>query len=450
MFKLQNLIIVLALSLAFSACQNEKAEDTAYQLGVVGGFCELVNAGVKNIALSGTMTSAEMDDFLPKAQQVADDHGVEIFRETDLIRTDLFPEDIAEGLEVLLFYQGNKLDRYLQLKADQKALQAKGEYQGAEREAIARRFGRLLSYSPQGVNKLLSQNTDYRTLADFGIKATNVFLYYKDLAAATRFYQDILGLELIADYEMATIFRLAEESYLILVNAAEGMHSADEPKTVALALLSDQLDEWWTYLNAQKVPVKYSYKPKDGGAHDGFVMIDPEGYLLEFERFKQHPENEGFVPVLAKAKTIPATSTSMVPEGLGFKASITWLYYKDVLEMEAFYENVLGLELVADQGWTKIYQASSTGFIGLVDEARGMHDFTEEKAVTVSFFLESLEGWFDYNKIGKPFALRNDSLEIGPENRYRAFIGYDPGGYFMEFNDFGEHPDNQKLLNYLK
>ena len=81
-------------------------------------------------------------------------------------------------------------------------------------------------------------------MSDFGVKATNLFLYYKDLRRATEFYSNTLGMELVADYEMATIFRIAEQSFLILVDATKGMHTAEEPKTVALALVTDQLDQW--------------------------------------------------------------------------------------------------------------------------------------------------------------------------------------------------------------
>ncbi|MEM6379520.1 MAG: VOC family protein, partial [Bacteroidota bacterium] len=361
------------------------------------------------------------------------------------------PDDVAAGKELFVIYQGQGLARYQALKEDIKQLKESGKYEGVERTNIARRFGRLLGYSPRGINELLSVQTDFRTMFDFGIEASNTFLYYKDLAAATRFYQDVLGLELIADYGMATTFRISSESYLILVDAEAGMHSADEPKTVALALLTDQLEAWWNYLNEQNVPVKYSYKTKEGGPHDGFVMIDPEGYLLEFELFKQHPENEGFMPYLDQAEhfTTPIAN-SKVPEGLGFKASITWLYYTDMLEMQQFYEEVLGLEMVADQGWTKIYGVSNTGFIGLVDERRGMHDFTEEKAVTVSFFLKDLKGWYDYVKAKQPFELRTGEWETGPEKRYNAFVGYDPQGYFIEFDRFLDHPDNKKLLDALQ
>ncbi len=443
-------LLFLLLCFSLTACQTENIEE-ARRIGHVTAFSEVVGAGVKKLALSEPMSTAEMDKFLPKAEEVAKQYGVSIFREDDLLVTDLFPADVAENQEVLLFYTGNILKAYQQIKKDKAELEAKGAYESKAREAIARRFGRLLSYSPQGINALLAQQTDFRTLDDFGIEGTNVFLYYKDLKAATHFYQQTLGLELLADYEMATIFRIAGDAFLILVDADKGMHSAEEPKTVALALLTDQLDEWWDYLNAQKVEVKYGYKPKEGGAHDGFVMIDPEGYLLEFERFKQHPENEAFIPVLTANETIfPKEGSSDVPAGLGFHSSITWLYYQDLLAMQQFYEEVLGLKLVADQGWTKIYQVSQNGFIGLVDERRGMHDFTEEKAVTVSFLLKDLKGWYDYVKTKAPFELRTGEWETGPEAKYNAFVGFDPEGYFMEFDRFLPHSDNERLLEILE
>ncbi len=445
-------LLLLSIFLFTNSCTNsEQQSQMDYRIGAFGAFSEAVAAGAKEVALSEPMSTEEMDEFLVEAEKIANYYEVSIFRESDFMPSDLFPEDVAANKEVLLIYQGQGLAKYQALKADREALVKAGAYQGVNRTQIARRFGRLLGYSPRGINELLSAQTDFRTMYDFGVEASNTFLYYKDLAAATQFYQNILGLELLADYGMATTFRISAESYLILVDAAEGMHTADEPKTVALALLTDQLEAWWNYLNEQNVSVKYSYKTKEGGPHDGFVMIDPEGYLLEFELFKQHPENEGFMPYLDQAEhfTTPAAS-SKVPEGLGFKASITWLYYQDMLEMQQFYEEVLGLELVADQGWTKIYGVSNTGFIGLVDERRGMHDFTKDKAVTVSFLLKDLRTWYDYVKENQVFELRTGEWETGPESRYNAFVGYDPQGYFMEFDQFLEHPDNKKLLEALK
>ena len=138
-----------------------------------------------------------------------------------------------------------------------------------------------------------------------------------------------------------------------------------------------------------------------------------------------------------------------MPEGLSIHSTITWLYYKDLLGMQNFYQDLLGLEMVADQGWTKIYKVSQTGFLGLVDEKRGMHAFTQKKAVNVGFIIEDLEGWFEYAKERKLFKLYEEDLGVGPEMRYKAFVGFCPGNYYLEFDRFFPHDDNTLLLTYL-
>ena len=60
--------------------------------------------------------------------------------------------------------------------------------------------------------------------------------------------------------------------------------------------------------------------------------------------------------------------------------------------MQRFWEAVMGLRQVVDQEWAKVYQGSRTGFIGLVDERRGMHRWSEKKAVNVSFLIDDIDG----------------------------------------------------------
>ncbi len=435
-------LIVLASCSSESSTQNS----TERVLGGIGAFSEMVNAGVKKMALSAPVSSAEMDKLMESALQVAEENNVQIFREPDLLVTDLFPSEVTKGKEVLLIYKGTTKDEYLQLKEDAHKLIEAGAYTGKAREAIARRMGRLLGYPPAQINKLLTSNSSYRSLPDFGIRASNLFLYYQDLEKATAFYTKTLGMELVADYSMAKILRITSDSYLILVDAKRGMHTADEPKTVALALITDQLDEWYAYLKTTDVKIKYDYNLKPNRPHDGFVIYDTEGYLLEFERFNAHPENENFLPHLNQLQTV---STPNHPQGLGFKATVTWLYYKDMVAMENYYQEVLGLTRVADQGWAKIYSVSHSAYVGLVDERRGMHSFTEKKAVNVSFIVDDLDAWFNYVKENSLFTLREDSVSTGPESKYRAFVGYDPEGYYVEFDTFYKHADNAVLMKYL-
>lgn len=153
----------LAALLLTGCCAGAAAQYTqpvdprSYNLGIMGGFAEVVRLGVKTLALSEVMSPDEMDDILPDAQIVAERNGVLLYRETDFLVTDLFPADVAAGKHVLLIYIGDTLDDYLQIKADKQALIDAGDYDGAAREDIARRFGRLLSYPEVVIDDLLSQ-----------------------------------------------------------------------------------------------------------------------------------------------------------------------------------------------------------------------------------------------------------------------------------------------------
>ena len=285
-------------------------------------------------------------------------------------------------------------------------------------------------------------------MSEFGTTASNVFFYYEDVEAATDFYHEVLGLHIVADYGFAKIMQVAPKSFITLVDHTKGMHSSEEPKTTAIALVTDQLDEWWVYISSRDVEMRSNnYTPREGSAHDGFVAIDPEGYFLEFERFNPHPENEKLIPMLHGTQTLLAHPESDVPDGLGFKATVVWFYYKDMEGIQGFYEDVLGFDMIVDQGWAKIYHVGPTGYLGLVDEQRGMHRFTEQKAVTMSFFTANLDGWYEYASNHEAVEMRSPAIE--EEIPYRAFVAYDPEGYFIEWDVFNSAPGNEALLEAI-
>ena len=283
------------------------------------------------------------------------------------------------------------------------------------------------------------------------IIASNAFYYYADVESAWRFYANVLGFETVADYGFAKIMRVAPASYLTLVDAAEGMHSADEPKTVTLALVTEEVEGWYDYLMSRGVPMRGELSVTDGRPHDGFVAIDPEGYFLEFERFNPHPENDRLMPVLdgIEALYVSSESGSSRPADLGIQATVLWLYYVDVPGAQAFYEQAMGLPLMVDQGWAKMYPLSGTGFLGLVDAERGLHKATEQKGVTVSFFVDDVDRWFGVMEDADGFELRTDGL-TDESGRVRVFVGYDPEGYFLEWDTFLDVAGNEELLRQIR
>jgi len=349
----------------------------------------MVAAGVKPIALGPPMNSAEMDLFMPEMERLAEKYQVQYYRESALIQTDLFPTAASEGKEVLIIYQNPIfLQSYQNLKSDLESNSVE------DKEDLSRRFGRLLGYPVWKINELLEANSTFRDLEDFGIQGQELSFYYRDLDRAKSFYQNKLGLNLLAENEDSATFQIAGDSRLVLKSVSGSTYSGQENKSVALALLTDNLEAWYAHVQEEKIPIKYTLKQNPEDAHDGFVAIDPEGYLLEFEMFRQHPENEVLMPELQRLEP-KATSLG---EELNFYATVTWLYYEDMLPMENFMMENLGLKLSADQGWAKIYRVSENSYLGLVDEKRGMNSFSEEKLVEVKFDLQDPQAWEEYLK----------------------------------------------------
>lgn len=288
------------------------------------------------------------------------------------------------------------------------------------------------------------------TVSDLNIQANLVFFYYQNLGAAERFYEDILGLEIVLDYGFAKLFRISETSYIGLVDEQKGMHSSAEPKTVTLSFVTEEIDEWYEYLVERGVEMRGPVKDATRHPTRGFVAYDPEGYFLEFERFLDHTQNDKLLKNLSQHKAIyPSADTEASrPMNLGIQANIVWLYYRNLEEAQRFYEDIFGFGLHADQGFAKVYACSPTGYVGLVDEAQGLHRFSDEKAVTLSFISEQIDGWYSY-LLSKELKMK-DNISDSERIPVRAFVTYDIAGYFLEFDCFLPHEKNAKILRYLK
>ncbi|MFC3879466.1 VOC family protein [Algoriphagus namhaensis] len=366
--------------------------DSAEKLGALEAFAEMVQAGVKPIALSHPMSTQEADALWPEAEIIAEKYGIAIYREPDLIYSCLFDHSSLGDQEVFIMYSGQNLGAYLAYKERVKSLDRIEN--PAEVEQISRSFGRLLGYPTWRINDLLASQSDFRDLEDFGVQGHELIWFYRDLPAAKRFYLETLGLKLVEETEEVVKFQIAGDSYLVLKDVKVSPYSGDENKSVALALLTDNLEDWYTHVQEKGVEIKYTLKQNPEGAHDGFVAVDPEGYLLEFETFLQHPENEKLMPRL-RAQNPQETAMG---GNLNFYSSVTWLYYNDMLPMQNWVEETLGLELVVDQGWAKVYALSDQSYLGLVDGLRGMNQFSESKLVEFGVLLEEPKGWEQYLK----------------------------------------------------
>ncbi|MCP4709318.1 MAG: hypothetical protein GY869_11885 [Planctomycetes bacterium] len=280
------------------------------------------------------------------------------------------------------------------------------------------------------------------------VQANMVFLYYRDLEGATAFYEKTIGLEKVADYGFAKIFQASPSMFLGLVDEKEGMHKADEPKTVTLAFVTEQVDMWYAYLQSKGVTIRNPLGDATRHPTRGFVALDPEGYFLEFETFLDHPQNVDLRSVL---ENVPAYHPPNLPgdetEAMAIQAHVIWLYYNDIPAAQGFYEEVFGSTLLVDQGFAKVYSSGPASFIGLVDQSQGLHKYSKEKSVTVCFLSEAIDGWYEH--------VQEKGLEIrsplAGEGRVpvRTFVTYDIGEYFLEFDHFLPHKENERILNAM-
>ena len=110
--------------------------------------------------------------------------------------------------------------------------------------------------------------------------------------------------------------------------------------------------------------------------------------------------------------------------------AITFLYYRDLVAAETFYAETLGLPLVIDQGWSKIFRLADGAHVGLVDQTRGMNNWQQDKCVQLCLRVPDVDAWYAWAQatglpnLSKMF--QNDEIGI------RAFVFDDPEGYQIE------------------
>lgn len=160
--------IAFGITFGWITCANQTTQPgnskeidrRSYNLGVIAAFSEIVAVGVKKLALSSPLPPEEMAQLLPEAERIAHENGVSLYLEKDFLTTDLFPEEITEGMHVLLIYLDPVKREYLALKAEKQRLIESEKYHGQVRQDIARKMGRLLSYPEHRITKMLLEGSE--------------------------------------------------------------------------------------------------------------------------------------------------------------------------------------------------------------------------------------------------------------------------------------------------
>jgi catechol 2,3-dioxygenase-like lactoylglutathione lyase family enzyme len=113
-------------------------------------------------------------------------------------------------------------------------------------------------------------------------------------------------------------------------------------------------------------------------------------------------------------------------------AQITFLPSADLKRSRVFYERILGLELVTDQGACHIYRVTTEAFVGLCSKK----SFSPTDGVIVTLVADDVDGWC------RRIVAAGGMIERGPDHSeqfgiYHAFLR-DPDGNVLEIQRFDD------------
>lgn len=116
--------------------------------------------------------------------------------------------------------------------------------------------------------------------------------------------------------------------------------------------------------------------------------------------------------------------------------AITFFYYSDIAAVRPFYEEVLGFELMLDQGLARIYRIAPGSYFGIVDGNQGHLQHQPRSAVLLTIVAPDVEAWH-----AKLAALGVPGLTEMRRGTYcDHFFLEDPAGYAIEIQRF-HNPD---------
>ncbi len=132
---------------------------------------------------------------------------------------------------------------------------------------------------------------------------------------------------------------------------------------------------------------------------------------------------------------------------LDVRGQISFLYFDDMDAACDFFGNTLGLPLVCDQGWSKIYQTSVSSYIGAVQRGRGACAATTRDGVLTSLvvvnFDEMVQRLLDKGIVFERPPHYSEAMQI------KSSMFYGPEGYKFEMEEFLSPADRKAFYPYL-
>lgn len=111
------------------------------------------------------------------------------------------------------------------------------------------------------------------------------FLYFKDLAEPSRFFEEILKFKKVEDQGFARIYQTGAKAFLGIVDEKHGYCRAPTEKSVLITLVVDDVRAWYDYLKSSGVRIEKEPAFQAKANVECFFFQGPGGYVFEAQKF---------------------------------------------------------------------------------------------------------------------------------------------------------------------
>lgn len=131
-------------------------------------------------------------------------------------------------------------------------------------------------------------------------------------------------------------------------------------------------------------------------------------------------------------------------------AAITFLTYEDLAAGDRFYRTILGLPLIEDQGWAKVYRISNSSHVGLVQGYRMPALETPGTGVLLSIVVggvKDVDAWYVRLRDTADIRILNPPSMVSGIPVYSFFL-LDPAGYRIEIQAFTDQETASSVVGH--
>ncbi len=120
-----------------------------------------------------------------------------------------------------------------------------------------------------------------------------------------------------------------------------------------------------------------------------------------------------------------------MPRKLSFDQQVTFLHTADLAATHHFYTDLLGLDMVLDQGACRIYRVGRDAFLGFCEH---FEPVDKRMGVILTLVTEQVDAWYE-QLVARGVVFEKPPTVNAKFNIYQAFLR-DPDGYLIEIQTF--------------